>query len=42
MKKKPKKKLKPLKRRCKACEGSGVSSKNGKCFPCDGTGYIKG
>lgn len=41
MKKKAKRRFKPLKKRCKACEGTGKSSKGGECFPCKGEGYIR-
>jgi len=35
------KKRKPLKRRCKACGGTGKSSREFECVPCEGTGWIK-
>ena len=34
-------KAKPVKRRCKACGGSGRASKGGRCLPCNGTGWQK-
>jgi len=27
--------------KCKACEGTGISSKGKPCYPCDGTGKQK-
>ena len=27
---------------CKACSGTGKSSRGGDCAPCDGTGVLKG
>ena len=34
-------KAKAVKRRCKACGGSGRASKGGRCQPCNGMGFTK-